>query len=147
MYSLISFVNPHAAKEIVSTCIYLLQMIQSTTSVSISTIIPCGIAYAMLIKMLLKYSFIFLKHFSVYSIMHVRIIFYSYTTYTQWGQTAVFNASAEGDSEVVKLLVHAGADLELHTTEVHTLWEKFMLRIAHAMYEVVACDVTMTIIC
>ena len=39
----------------------------------------------------------------------------SFTTYTntQWGQTAVFCASAQGHSEVVKLLVQAGADLEL----------------------------------
>ena len=43
----------------------------------------------------------------------------SFTTYThtQWGQTAVFSASAEGHdhSEVMKLLVQAGADLELQT--------------------------------
>ena len=31
----------------------------------------------------------------------------------QWGQTAVFSASACGHSEVVKLLIQAGADLEL----------------------------------
>ena len=33
--------------------------------------------------------------------------------HTQWGITAVYSASAEGHSEVVKLLVQAGADLEL----------------------------------
>ena len=40
---------------------------------------------------------------------------YSFTTYThtQWGEKAVYNASAKGHSEVVKLLVQAGADLEL----------------------------------
>ena len=37
----------------------------------------------------------------------------SSTAYTQRGQTAVYYASAEGHSEVVKLLVQAGADLEL----------------------------------
>ena len=39
--------------------------------------------------------------------------------YTQWGQTAVYSASAYGHSEMVQLLVQAGADLELHT-EVYT---------------------------
>ena len=33
--------------------------------------------------------------------------------HTQWGETAVYKASANGHSEVVKLLVKAGADLEL----------------------------------
>ena len=33
--------------------------------------------------------------------------------HTQWGQTAVYLASVKGHSEVVKLLVQAGADLEL----------------------------------
>ena len=33
--------------------------------------------------------------------------------HTQWGQTAVYWASHNGHSEVVKLLVQAGADLEL----------------------------------
>ena len=39
----------------------------------------------------------------------------SFTTYThaQLGRTAVYCASKEGHSEVVKLLVQAGADLEL----------------------------------
>ena len=35
--------------------------------------------------------------------------------YTQLGETAVYRASANGHSEVVKLLVQAGADLELQT--------------------------------
>ena len=46
--------------------------------------------------------------------------FVSLHIYTQWGQTAVFYASAKGHSEVVKLLVQAGADLELQT-EVNIL--------------------------
>ena len=33
--------------------------------------------------------------------------------HTQWGETAVYKASFDGNSEVVKLLVKAGADLEL----------------------------------
>ena len=33
--------------------------------------------------------------------------------YTQWSGTAVYRASAYGHSDVVKLLVQAGADLEL----------------------------------
>ena len=33
--------------------------------------------------------------------------------HTQWGQTAVYLASAYGHSEVVKLFVQAGIDLEL----------------------------------
>ena len=33
--------------------------------------------------------------------------------HTQWGRTAVYRASLNGHSEVVKLLVQAGADLEL----------------------------------
>ena len=33
--------------------------------------------------------------------------------HTQRGVTALYNASANGHSEVVKLLVQAGADLEL----------------------------------
>ena len=33
--------------------------------------------------------------------------------HTQWGQTAVYTGSWNGHSEVVKLLVQAGADLEL----------------------------------
>ena len=33
--------------------------------------------------------------------------------HSQWGMTAVNRASANGHSEVVKLLVQAGADLEL----------------------------------
>ena len=44
----------------------------------------------------------------------------------QRGQTAIYNGSVDGDSEVVKLLVQAGADLELQR-KVHTLWERFML--------------------
>ena len=45
---------------------------------------------------------------------------YSFTTYThtQLGGTAVYHASAEGQSEVVKLLVQAGADLELQITVI-----------------------------
>ena len=43
---------------------------------------------------------------------------------------------------MVKLLVQAGADLELHT-EVHTLWERFML--AHAVCDIAAWDEAMTI--
>ena len=35
--------------------------------------------------------------------------------HTQWGETAIYKASANGHSEVVKLLVQAGADLELQT--------------------------------
>ena len=31
----------------------------------------------------------------------------------QWGHTAIYSASVEGHSEVVKQLVQAGADLEL----------------------------------
>ena len=43
-----------------------------------------------------------------------------YTTYThtQLGGTAAFHASAEGHSEVVKLLAQAGADLELQITVI-----------------------------
>ena len=41
------------------------------------------------------------------------ITFFTTYTHTQWGGTAVYNASANGHSEVVKLLVQAGADLEL----------------------------------
>ena len=54
-----------------------------------------------------------------------------YTTYThtQLGGTAVCYASAEGHSEVVKLLVQAGADLELqtkvHAMEIIFLTEQF----------------------
>ena len=48
--------------------------------------------------------------------MHINIIMFLYYTCTQKGQTAVYSASAYGHSEVVKLLVQAGADLELHTT-------------------------------
>ena len=70
-------------------------------------------------------------------------VYYYVPTYTQDGQTAVFCASAYGHSEVVKLLVQAGADLELHT-EVHTLWERFML--AHAVCDIAAWDEAMTII-
>ena len=44
----------------------------------------------------------------------------------QWGLTAVYCASVEGHSEVVKQLVQAGADLELQR-KVHALWERFML--------------------
>ena len=65
------------------------------------------------------------------------IIIFSTTTYTQRGQTAVYYASAEGHSEVVKLLVQAGADLELHT-EVHTLWDRLIL--ALAVCDIVAWD-------
>ena len=35
--------------------------------------------------------------------------------HTQWGQTAIFSASAEAQSEVVKLLIQAGVDLEPQT--------------------------------
>ena len=35
--------------------------------------------------------------------------------HTQWGETAVYKASLNGHSEVMKLLVQAGADLELQT--------------------------------
>ena len=35
--------------------------------------------------------------------------------HTQWGETAVYSASANSHSEVVKLLVQAGADLELQS--------------------------------
>ena len=62
---------------------------------------------------------------------------YSSITFTQWGQIAVFSASAKGHSEVVKLLVQAGADLELHT-EVHALWERLIL--ALAVCNIVAWD-------
>ena len=43
-----------------------------------------------------------------------------YTTYThtQWGGTAVCYASDKGHSEVVKLLVQAGVDLELQITVI-----------------------------
>ena len=34
---------------------------------------------------------------------------YSILNYTQWGETAVYSASENGHSEVVKLLVQAGA--------------------------------------
>jgi len=34
-------------------------------------------------------------------------------SHEQWGQTAVFQASAEGHTKVVKLLVQAKADIEL----------------------------------
>ena len=64
-------------------------------------------------------------------------------TYTQWGQTAVYCASAYGHSEVVKLLVQAGADLELQH-KVHTPWERFML--AHAVCKIAACNEAITII-
>ena len=59
------------------------------------------------------------------------------------GQTAVFSASANGHSEVVKLLALAGADLELQH-KVHTLWERFML--AHAVCDIVAWNKIMTFI-
>ena len=39
----------------------------------------------------------------------------------QWGGTAVYHASSEGHSKVVKLLVQAGANLELHTA-VHDIF-------------------------
>ena len=71
------------------------------------------------------------------------ITMFLYYIYTQWGQTAVYYASAEGHSEVVKLLVQAGADLELHH-KVHILWERFML--AHVVYDIAAWDEAMTII-
>ena len=67
----------------------------------------------------------------------------SSTAYTQRGETAVYNASAQGHSEVVKLLVQAGADLELQP-KVYTLWERFML--AHAVYDIVFWNEAMTII-
>ena len=57
--------------------------------------------------------------------------------YTQGGQTSVYRVSAKGDSEMVKLLVQAGADLELQRM-VHTLWERFML--AHAVCDIAAWD-------
>ena len=41
-------------------------------------------------------------------------------THTQWGVTAVFSASDEGHSEVVKLLVQAGADLELQCKVIYS---------------------------
>ena len=44
---------------------------------------------------------------------------------------------------MVKLLVQAGADLELQN-KVHTLWERFML--AHAVCDIAAWDEAMTII-
>ena len=46
----------------------------------------------------------------------------SFTTYThtQWAQTAVYHASANGHSEVVKLLVQAGADLELQHKVIYS---------------------------
>ena len=37
----------------------------------------------------------------------------TYNHTQQWGQTAIYCASAQGHSEVVKLLVQAEADLEL----------------------------------
>ena len=55
----------------------------------------------------------------------------------QWGQTALYYASAKGHSEVVKLLVQAGADLELQY-KVHTLWERLIL--ALAVCDIVAWD-------
>ena len=68
---------------------------------------------------------------------------YSSITFTQWGQTAVLRASAQGHSEVVKLLALAGADLELQH-KVRTLWEKFML--AYAVCDIVAWNKIMTFI-
>ena len=35
------------------------------------------------------------------------------SSHEQWGQTAVYNASLNGHTEVVKLLVQAKADVEL----------------------------------
>ena len=64
-------------------------------------------------------------------------------SYTQMGQTAVFRASAKGHSDVVKLLVQAGADLELQH-KVHTLWERFML--AHTVCDIAAWNKIMTFI-
>ena len=74
----------------------------------------------------------------LYIIYTCIIIIYSlviqcFTTFTQWGQTAVYCASAYGHCEVVKLLIQAGTDLELQH-KVHTLWKRFML--AHAV-----CDI------
>ena len=43
----------------------------------------------------------------------------------------------------MKLFVQAGADLELHT-EVHTLWERFML--AHAVFDIASWDEAITTI-
>ena len=53
--------------------------------------------------------------------MYAICINLSFVTYkhTQWGETAVYNASNQGYSEVVKLLVQAGADLELQNKVIH----------------------------
>ena len=64
-------------------------------------------------------------------------------TCTQDGQTAVYIASAEGYCEVVRLLVQAKADLELHT-EVCILRERFML--AYVVCDSVAWYEAITII-
>ena len=85
--------------------------------------------------------YVFFKTFSFCSIC---ILLFSSTTYTQWGQTAVYHASAEGHSEVVKLLIQAGADLEIQHKVHIILWERFML--AHAMCDIAAWDEAMTTI-
>ena len=61
----------------------------------------------------------------------------SLTTYTppQLGHTAVFYASAEGHNEVVKLLVQAGADVELQQkvyTDIQATKIHFPLYIIYA---------------
>ena len=52
----------------------------------------------------------------MYTLVHTCIS--SQHTHTQLGETAVYYASGEGHSEVVKLLVQAEADLELQ----HKVW-------------------------
>ena len=47
-----------------------------------------------------------------YDYMHTLLLYNIYKP-PQWGETAVYSASAKGHSDVVKLLVQAGADLEL----------------------------------
>ena len=47
-----------------------------------------------------------------YSIINVIILSFV----TQWGQTAIYTASAEGHTETVKVLLQAKADTEIQQT-------------------------------
>ena len=38
----------------------------------------------------------------------------------QWGETAIYKASAEGHTEIVKVLLQAKADTEIQDTVMHS---------------------------